>query len=143
MRELKTFGTKILVDIALGIVAAVFAHYVIINIAPGIVTRITGLVGNTGTSVELTINEAIAGYGQYLDVEKYAEDIAKQKQAELQRRKDTMDNIKKSFKEMFSIFNCFLILFGIRFIIAYLSGDYKYDENKTNNVLKIEVGKKE
>ena len=54
-----------------------------------------------------------------------------------------MENIKKSFKEMFSIFNCFLILFGIRFIIAYLSGDYKYSENKTNNVLKIEVGKKE
>lgn len=90
MKEnLKHFLINILSDAVFGAIAAVFAHIVLCNILPNILTMdFKGVV-----NLSLTFPEA--------------------------------------WFKAFSYVNCFTILFGVRFIIAYLTGNYKYDETRT------------
>lgn len=141
-KRLIDLAYKIGADLIFGVVAAVIVHFAAVGILPSLITRVTGLVGNTGTSIEVNVNEFLTGYDKHFDAEGYAQALAKQKEAEIERRQLITDNIRNSFSDLFSILNCFILLFGIRFIIAYVTGNYTSGNTKSQEqALKIDLSK--
>ena len=126
---------KLGLDLIFGLVAAVLVHFAVVGLAPSLITRVTALVGNTGTSIEINANEFISGYDKSFDAEAYANAIAKEKQAEIERRQISTESMKNSLSEIFSTLNCFIILFGIRFVVAYIMGSYNVDIYKTKQLI--------
>lgn len=138
MKEVKRIFVGVLCDIGFAILAAVFAHYLLIGLVPNMFTRVSGLVANTGKSIELNMNEFMTGYGTF-DAQGYANALAAEKQAEVERRQKGLEQMKEGMKETFSILNCFLILFGLRFIYGFIIGNYRPGREEKNSRLEIEV----
>lgn len=98
--KIKFFVLQLITDAIFGLVAALFAHLILCNIVPNILTLdFRGMI-----NLSLTFPE--------------------------------------QWYKLFSYWNCFLMLFGVRFIVAYLMGSYKYSETLGNQLYNAMRGTK-